>query len=429
MEIASILPRRRGGGRLSAVQPWLVALAVQCACAANPPAAQADWHVGTYYGPAGSFRAASGAASRGLTELYNFTGGADGGYPEAALVYHGGFLYGTTDIGGARNAGTVFAIDANTGAETVLYSFAGGTDGGNPVAGLIFDKGTLYGTTFAGGAAGNGTVFAVDARSGRQHVLFSFGAGAEQGNPHSGLILQGRYLYGTTYGDGPSGKGTVYMVDTGTLVHAVVHAFKGRDDGANPAAGVISKSRTLYGTTMYGGRAGSGTVFKVDLRTGNEAVIYGFSGSADGANPNAGLIEAGGELYGTTVYGGATGNGTVFKVSPATGVETALYSFPGYSNDASQPNEGANPLARLIRFGGALYGTTSGGTYCLSHPECGTIFSVNPATGRQNVLVRFTGGADGGKPYAGLLYRDGAFYGTTSFGGVGGWGTVFRFVP
>lgn len=364
-----------------------------------------------------------------LVVLHNFTGRADGGYPEAALVYQGGMLYGTTLIGGAWSAGTVFAVDEKTGTETVLYSFTGGADGGNPVAGLVFNAGTLYGTSSTGGAWNNGTVFKADARTGRERVIYNFKPGAREGNPHSGVILRGRMLYGTTFGDGAAGNGTVFMVDTASGREAVLHGFASHGDGAHPAAGLICQDKILYGTTLYGGAWDSGTVFMLDLATGGEAVIHSFGAGSDGANPDAGLTYRGGNLFGTTIYGGATDNGTVFEVNPAVAWETTLYSFKGYDNSASPFADGAYPSGGLTYIGGSLFGTTTGGIYCTVAPDCGTVFSVSHVTGREKLYVNFTGGLDGGKPYAGLIYHGGAFYGTTSEGGASQWGTVFRLEP
>ena len=365
----------------------------------------------------------------GLTVLYNFTARGDGGYPEAPLIYNGGMLYGTTFIGGASNAGTVFAVDAKTGTEIVLYSFTGGADGGSPVAGVVFDSGTLYGTSSAGGSSDNGTVFKVDIRTGREKVIYSFKAGANGGNPRSGLILHGRTLYGTTFGDGPAGRGTVFMVDADSGREAVLHGFKGHGDGANPIAGLISQDKILYGTTLYGGARDNGTAFMLNLATGAEQVIHSFGAGSDGANPNAGLIYRDGNLFGTTIYGGATDNGTVFEIAPAGARETTLYSFKGYEDTTAPVADGAYPTAGLAYVGGSLFGTTTGGVYCISAPHCGTVFSVSPVTKQEKVYINFTDGTDGGSPYAGLIYHDGAFYGTTSVGGASQWGTVFRFVP
>ncbi len=189
----------------------------------------------------------------------------------------------------------------------------------------------------------------------------------------------------------------------------VVYAFNG-PDGGNPEAGLVNIAGTLYGTTFFGG-TGFGTVFKVSP-AGVESVLYSFAGGTDGANPEAGLINVGGALYGTTTYGGSAGLGTVFKVTQA-GVEKVIYSFAG-GNDGMHPAGGLRPV------GGALYGTTfSGGEFA-----AGTVFSVTPA-GSEAVIYPFTGGADGLGPASGLTLVGGTLYGTTKNGGTFNEGTVF----
>ena len=214
-----------------------------------------------------------------------------------------------------------------------------------------------------------------------------------------------------------------------TYTFSVLHTFTGSPDGAVPDGGLVRDAQgNLYGTTVLGGAYNYGTVFKLDT-TGKETVLYSFTGTGgDGANPYAGLVrDAQGNLYGTTNDGGASGGapfgwGTVFKVDTA-GTETVLYSFTG-------PPDGAVTYAGLVRDAqGNLYGTTwSGGAY-----DAGTAFKVDTA-GTETVLHSFSGtGGDGSEPFAGLV-RDaqGNLYGTTVLGGdtacnpPNGCGTVFK---
>ena len=258
------------------------------------------------------------------TVLYSFTGGADGGYPVAGLVRDSaGNLYGTTFYGGSSNncyqgCGTVFKLDT-TGAETVLYSFTGGPDGQWPAAGLIRDAtGNLYGTTPSGGASGLGTVFKLDA-TGPKTVLYSFAGGADGVGPEADLIRDAAgNFYGTTqYGGGggcPDGCGTVFKLDTAGT-ETVLYRFQRDPDGASPYAGLIRDAAgNFYGTTYGGGAAGKGTVFKLDA-TGKETVLHSFTG-AGGSFPIAGLVrDTAGNIYGTTRYGGHWFAGSVFKLS------------------------------------------------------------------------------------------------------------------
>ena len=357
-------------------------------------------------------------ADKTFTVLYSFKGsGTDGAFPYAGLVRDtAGNLYGTTAFGGAFGAGTVFKLDP-AGVETVLFSFNGGSDGKYPSAGLVRDAaGNLYGTISDGGAFGRGAVFKVDA-TGTKSVLYSFRGGATDGQlPYAGLVGDATgNLYGTTFGGGALGRGTVFKLAT-TGVETVLYSFKGGADGKYPFAGLIrDASGNLYGTTFYGGASGQGTVFKLDT-TGAETVLYAFKRGADGQGPYAGLVrDPTGNLYGTTFYGGASGQGTVFKLD-TTGVETVLHSFTG-------PSDGAQPYAGLVRDAASnLYGTSQNGGFF----GFGTVFRLD-TTGKMTVLHHFAEGPDGQKPYAGLV-RDAAsnLYGTTSQGGALGLGTVFK---
>jgi|SRR5271157_131858 len=373
--------------------------------------------------------------------LYSFTGSPDGLGPVGALVRDAqGNLYGETYLGGAYGWGTVFEVDA-TGKETVLYSFTGtGGDGVNPTAGLVRDaQGNLYGTTLFGGDPayrddvycdgypyGCGTVFEVDT-TGKETVLHSF-TGRDGSEPdQAGLVrdAQGN-LYGTTRQGGAYPWGVVFKLDA-TGKETVLYSFTlTGDDGAYPYCTLVRDAQgNLYGTTGNGGAYGYGTVFEVDA-TGKETVLYSFcsqSACTDGVFPVAGLVQdAQGNLYGTTIQGGATNAGTVFEVD-ATGKETVLYSFTGTGGDG----DGAYPQSTLVRDAqGNLYGTTSGGGGYECLYGCGTVFKLD-ATGKETVLHSFTGtGGDGTYPFNVVLDAQGNLYGISGGGGAYNYGTVFK---
>ena len=259
-------------------------------------------------------------ASGNETVLYSFTGGADGGNPNAGVIRDSaGNLYGTTTYGGALGAGVVYKLNASSN-ETVLYSFTGGADGKSPYAGVIRDSaGNLYGTTYWGGMYTYGVVYKLD-RFGKETVLHSFMGGQPQ--PYAGVIRDSAgNLYGTSESGGDlagcngDGCGVVYKLDTAGN-YTVLYSFTGGADGSNPNAGVIRDSAAnLYGTTPNGGTANAGVVYKLDT-AGNYTVLYSFTGGADGSNPNAGVIrDLAGNLYGTTTWGGASLFGVVFKLN------------------------------------------------------------------------------------------------------------------
>ena len=304
------------------------------------------------------------------TVLHSFGATAtDGATPSAGLIMDSsGNFYGTTETGGPNNVGTVFKITP-TGTESVLHSFgATATDGTLPFAGLVMDgSGNLYGTTTGGGPHSQGTVFKITP-AGTETILYSFTGGSDGGNPEAGLLMDsGGNLYGTTDQGGSSDSGTVFKL-TPAGNETILHSFAGGADGSLPRAGLImDSSGNLYGTTYQGGSSNNGTVFKI-TPSGAESVLHDFGATAtDGTLPLAGLIMDGnGNLYGTTSLGVGS-EGTVFKITPA-GTETILYTFTGGS-------DGGSPEAGLVIGGnGNLYGTT----YAGGAGSLGTVFEITP---------------------------------------------------
>ncbi len=370
------------------------------------------------------------------TVLYSFGNqSGDGSYPYAGLIMDKkGNLYGTTLAGGTNNIGTVFKVvppgkKGGAWAETVLYSFGSQSgDGSYPYAGLIMDKeGNLYGTTYYGGTNGQGTVFKVTS-SGEESVLYSFGSQSGDGYyPYAGLIMDKKgNLYGTTYYGGANGVGTVFKV-TSSGEESVLYSFGSQSgDGVYPYAGLImDKKDNLYGTTYGGGAIGWGTVFKVTPK-GTESVLYSFgSQSGDGSYPWAGLImDKNDNLYGTTFEGGANGEGTVFELTAA-GAETVLYSFTGSYTDGNGSYAGL-----VMDKEGNLYGASQNGPGY----NYGVLFELSPGQGGAwtfTTLHAFNeGSGDGLDPYGTpILDKKDNVYGTTYDGGANGWGTVYKVTP
>jgi uncharacterized repeat protein (TIGR03803 family) len=315
---------------------------------------------GGAHGPGAVFRVSTAGAEK---LVYSFRNGTDGANPKSPVLNLGGMLYGTTQYGGSSactgGCGTVFAVTP-AGEETMLYAFKGGADGANPTAGLINVGGILYGTTSYGGAHNYGTVFTIT-RDGAEHVLYSFKGGTDGGNPMGRLLKFYGMLYGTTYTGGANHYyGTVFAITPDGVKEKVVYSFKDGSDGAYPTAGLVSIGQTFYGTSSYGA-AHLGTVFSV-TPAGSFKVLHSFRGGKDGSEPQGDLINLAGTLYGVTYQGGGTGCfdrlgcGAVFSVTPGK-VGTVVYSFKGGS-------DGLNPDAGLTNIGGLLFGTTaSGGTY------------------------------------------------------------------
>ncbi|HEY3915006.1 MAG TPA: choice-of-anchor tandem repeat GloVer-containing protein, partial [Verrucomicrobiae bacterium] len=277
----------------------------------------------------------------------------DGAHPYGSLVYFGSRLYGTTQVGGL-GMGTLFAVNTDGSDYTVLHAFAGGWDGSAPAAGLVVSGNTLYGTT----PAGAGTVYSINTDGSAYQVLHAFDTNLWGGGPYAALAVSGDVLYGTT-------EDTLFSLDTGGSNFTTLHSFASTAydpalklntnwEGSMCTASLAVSGNVLYGTANQGGTNGCGTIFAVDVDGSNYTVLHTFVGSADGANPWAGLLLAGGMLYGTTYNGGTNGGGTLFSVNIDGSSYTVLRHF-GASHD------GMNPRENLILSGGTLYGTTAAG--------------------------------------------------------------------
>jgi uncharacterized repeat protein (TIGR03803 family) len=336
-----------------------------------------------------------------LTSLYSFNRNtSDGRTPTVGplLRDRAGNLYGTTEAGGdlkcvsvnpsQKGCGTVFKLSPE-GKETILHSFNGSpSDGATPLAGLTADSaGNLYGTTYVGGSGctdgaggGCGTVFKITP-AGVETVLYSFSGGADGSTPDyvNLLIDSAGNLYGTTLrggdlncpGSSREGCGVVFKIDA-TGQETVLYAFTGGVTGGYPQAGLARDSLgNLYGTATAGGNTCPlcDLIYKVDP-AGNETVLYLFSSEEIGGTQSPLLLDAAGNLYGTTPYGGAFQQGNVFELT-SQGVYTSLHDF--------EETDGLYPEAGLVRDNaGNLYGTTlQGGTFSCSN-GCGVIFEITP---------------------------------------------------
>lgn len=296
---------------------------------------------GEYYGSAGL---GSGASMGGVVykfnpktgqtvNMYAFSGGSDGGGPNGVIAGSGGALYGVTTGGGnltnpscqSGGCGVVFEI-SGIGHEKVLHTFTGSPDGWSPRGSLVEDsQGNLYGTTDGGGAGtcNCGTIYKIDAE-GNETILHSFSNSPDGALPTQGLMLDSQgNLYGATWAGGAYENGTVFKLDpTGNLT--ILHSFSGAD-GANPSSSFIRDSAgNLYGFTYGGGDlscgfegSGCGTVFRLDP-SGRVTILHSFTAEgSDGLEPFSGhlMLDAAGNLYGVTAFGGSDANGTVFEIT------------------------------------------------------------------------------------------------------------------
>jgi uncharacterized repeat protein (TIGR03803 family) len=378
----------------------------------------------------------AGAATHKV--LYTFTGGLDGGQPYAGLIQDAaGNLYGVTESGGAFNYGTVFKLtrSQNGWTETVLYSFSGGSDGGDPSGGLTLDAaGNLYGTTDWGGdpSMGCGVVFQLSP-SGENWlytVLHTFTSGKDGCGPIANISPS---FSGTTTSGGTYNQGTYFRL----FPYSVVVSFS-RNNGNAPFGTVNQWS---YGTTSFGGINGVGNVWENPWGHTVKAIHVFNKTNKFGWDPMGDLLldkNPPYSMYGTNCYGGVDTTGTIHKgtVYKLTMSQTKydvwpislIYTFSGTNGDC--------PGAGVIEDGsGNLYGTTTWGGADPGY--AGTVFKLSPSIGPRGKVIwtlitlhNFSGGADGGEVYSGvILDTAGNLYGTTLRGGIYGQGVVYQIVP
>ena len=440
------------------------------------------------------FSAAREASGATFKVLYSFVGPpTDGSYPTSGLIMRFGKLYGTTDYGAkgrvhcnrSTNCGTVYELTPGSSSDTVLHTFAGPPSDGDVPVSMIFANGLFYGTTQLGGAFNFGTIFELSPSSrnpGRwiETILYSFKGPPSDGDDAAGplLIDSAGALYGVTFMGGSAttclfkadGCGTIFKLappapGQTAWKESILHSFTGAPDGAAPH-GLAWDGTTIYGTTAYGGSSmqcpyldGCGTLYSLTKNGGKngwaETVVHSFnvSGSSqpDGSLPSGALVAGkDGTIYGTTEFGGGmgpcnvekglTGCGTFYAFSPSTRGRTSsnvsiLYAFKG------APSDGATPRSFVLNGTRGVYGvTTSGGNgACSAYEGCGTIYELKrPLNGsipwKEHLLHSFEGGpTDGYSPGGTLVFHNATLYGVTDVGGSGpcafGCGIVYALQP
>jgi uncharacterized repeat protein (TIGR03803 family) len=316
-----------------------------------------------------------------------------------------------------------FTASANAGYVTVLHNFGNplGNTGIEPASSVIFGPdGTLYGTDSQGGNQNYGTIYYV-LTNGYTLPLWNFSNTGDGAYPVSELVLSGNTLYGTTEGVGGSiGYGTIFKINTDGTGFTTLYTFTAGNDGAAPRSGLILSGNVLYGTASGGGASGEGTIFKINTDGTGFKVLYSFTAldqvaftNTDGTSPQGTLLLNGSTLYGTASSGGNNDAGTIFAIQTNGNGFTNLHSFV--------INEGYQPEAGLILTGGKLFGTTfEGGT------ASGIIFSINPdGTDFTNLYSLNADGNDGMNPSCRLAVIGSTLFGTAERGGANGNGTVF----
>lgn len=367
----------------------------------------------------------------GYSIIHDF-GASDAQAPLAGLILaRDGFLYGTAFAGAGRFSGGVFKISKDGLSYTLLRSFGGSADGRNPAASLLQGSdGDLYGTTSSGGSlSGNatdgGTVFKLNTAGIDYAILRSFSRTGGDGQSPGGLIsATDGFLYGTTSSGGAFGNGSIFRLVPDGLGYELLYSFKATNPLAEAEQLLPSKllqgtDGALYGTTHFGGAAGAGVLFKINVDGTAFSVLRNFTHSAsDGRNPVGALVEGSdGMLHGVTQFGGLSDAGTIFEISKDGSGFALLRSFSRAGTDAYYP------YGELVRASnGKLYGTTfSGGT-----AGGGVLFEINQDGTGYNVLHNFESGAGSSPATLVTEAQDGLLYGTTQRGGIYGGATAFR---
>jgi uncharacterized repeat protein (TIGR03803 family) len=383
----------------------------------------------------------------GFKVLESFNGGNDEACPVSGLLLSGNTLYGASS-GPGSSLGALYSVKTNGTGFTTLHVFTPtsgpsltNSDGGFVSGTLRLSGNTLYGASDYGGSWGSGNVFAINTNGTGFTTLHTFTAtsvprngtdnppykNSDGAGPNAGVILSGNTLYGTTQFGGSSGWGTVFAINTNGTGFTTLHTFTGVSDGGWPFTGpLILSGNTLYGTTMRGGsgagNSGNGTVFALNTDGTGFTNLHIFTATnsllinSDGAAPSDGVILSGNTLYGTTVFGGSSGNGTVFALNADGTGFTTLHSFAGRPN---LPTGLISSGAGLVLSGNTLYGATySGGTY-----GDGTVFSLSfrPQLtiihSESNLILTWP------TNYAGFDYTGYTLQSTTNLGSAAVWAT------
>ena len=344
-----------------------------------------------------------------FTSLASFDG-TDGTNPWSDLTLSGTTLFGTTNVGGADNDGTVFSVPITGGTPATLLSL-NGSNGSLFFCGVTVVGSTLYGAAWQGGAYGDGNIFSIPASGGNPTILYSF-SGITGEWPRGNLTLNGSTLYGTTQTGGANYAGTVFSISTVTKAFTLLATLNDGTTGEQPQNALTVVGTTLFGTTSQNGPNNSnGNIFSVPVTGGTPTTLYSFSNTSVGAYVYGGLTLGGSTLYGITTLGGAYNDGTVFSFPVSGGTPTTLYSFNG--------SNGTEPGGSLVLHGSTLYGECGGGAY-----GDGMVFSVSTSGGSATTLFSFNG-TDGSGPKGSMTFGGSTLYGTTAFGGAYDDGTVF----
>ena len=362
-----------------------------------------------------------------VNTLYSFGATGDGQSPAGAPIVSGSNLYGLTTSGGSSTFGTVYQYNIPTNAESVAYSFKGGSElNDNFGVGSLYQSGNvLYGATSRGGTYGFGTDFSLTLGANSPVILHAFGAASpmqDGDTPIAPLIASGSLLYGvTTTSTATNSEGIIYSVNPSTSAEAILHYFPViGSTKTTPTGALVQAGSLMYGLANLAGVSQSGILYSFNSANNAMTTLHTFNTDGtgtDGFTPVGSLIQSGTLLYGATSSGGPSGYGTIFKYDTTTGNEQVLYSFPGGTN-------AVNPIGSLVQSGPYLYGLTADdGTF-----NGESIFAYNTQTNTESTLAAFpfSAGAGGvGVPVGSLTLSGSTLYGVTSNGGTYNKGTLF----
>lgn len=370
----------------------------------------------------------------------------DGDFSYAQLARSGNVLYGTTFNAGANSNGTIFAMNVDGTGFTNLHVFSvrsgalhTNADGGWPGSGVVVSGNVLYGTTGLAGPSLRGTVYAMNTDGSGFTNIHVFSGSGDGASTLAGLTAAGGRLYGISQGGGTSAYGMIFGLNPDGSGYANLHNFSTltsntNSDGVQPLANLVAVGTNLFGTCSGGGVAGSGVVFRLNTDGSGFTNLHNFSALVNGTNSDGkmpyagGLTVCGDALFGTTGFGGAAGNGVIYRLNLDGSGFTNLHSFTaasGYTN-----TDGMSPFGTLFASGNTLYGTAPGGGVTTN----GTVFVMNTDGSGFKVLYNFshtlTGtNADGAVPVSVMLSSN-TLYGVAHSGGSGGSGALFSlFVP
>jgi uncharacterized repeat protein (TIGR03803 family) len=361
-------------------------------------------------------------ANAQYTKLHDFDTDVNGGLPYGSLISDGTFLYGMTAFYG-NFQGVIFKIKPDGTGYIKLLDFDGVTNGASPEGSLVFDGTFLYGMAQTGGNFNLGVIFKIKPDGTGYAKLLDFGGAINGSLPYGSLNFDGTFLYGMTRTGGSNDLGVIFKIKTDGTGYVKLLDFAGTTNGSYPASmgSLISDGTFLYGITNYGGTNNLGVIFKIKTDGTGYVKLLDFAGTTNGSYPYSSLVSDGTFLYGMTNGGGINNMGVVFKIkSDGTGY-IKLLDFAGTAN-------GRTPTGSLLFSGNFLYGTTVGG----GASDQGVIFKIMSDGTNYVKLFDFAGTANGSEPYNALIPIGNSLYGMTHTGGsgsFGGAGVIFKYCP